>query len=414
MFSAFPNQRELVSPTLSHDYHSAMGGALWERFDARSAAVLVSTSGAFFLPVFAFGSPELVRPGAMPALVGVWLYTLASFAFTLRAGRLNDLQFALIGFGGMVGVAVSAFVVTDPAAARAIVALLSAIPAIAAMASTKRVTLLFTIVAILFAVILSVYWSTSNAAQLVAAGAAILTVCVPIFMVAVLRSSLEFAMEKVSRLGEVDPLTGALNRRGLVRRHASVFDRCSRSGEAVGFLLIDIDHFKEVNDSLGHAAGDKVLVDSVRTIATAAPVDSLVSRIGGEEFVVVCGVDSVADMSATAARIRAAVAEEGQVTVSVGAVFAPIERAYEGLPNISEIIDALTRQADRSVYWAKGNGRDRVIMQTAPTIHWRPGVPAESPGDPVDLSGNSGLRALVSRAGGRQLQTPEPGDARGV
>ncbi|MFN3599987.1 MAG: diguanylate cyclase [Dietzia sp.] len=391
-----------------------MGEALWERFDARSAAVLASTSGAFFLPIFAFASPELVRPGAMPALVVVWLYTLASFAFTLRAGRLNDSQFAVIGFCGMVGVAVSAFVVTDPAAARAIVALLSAIPAIAAMASTKRVTLLFTIVAIVFAVVLSVYWSASNAAQLVAAGAAILTVCVPIFMVAVLRSSLEFAMEKVSRLGEVDPLTGALNRRGLVRRHARVFDRCSRSGEAVGFLLIDIDHFKEVNDSLGHAAGDKVLVDSVRTITNAAPAHSLVSRIGGEEFVVMCGVDSVADMSAEASRIRAAVAEEGQVTVSVGAVFAPVERAYDGLPNISEIIDALTRQADRSVYRAKGHGRDRVIMQTAPTIHWHPGVPAESPGHQVDLSDNTGLRSLVNRARDRQLQAPEPGEARGA
>lgn len=390
-----------------------MGGPVWERFDARSAAVLMSTSGAFFLPLFAFGSPEFVRPGGMPALVAVWLFTLASFVYTLRAGKLSDRQFVVVGFGGMIGVAVSAFVVTDPAAARAIVALLSAIPVIAAMASTRRVTTLFTMVAILFAVVLSVYWSTSNAARFVAAGAAILTVYIPVLMVAALRSSLEFAVEKVSRLGEIDPLTGALNRRGLVSRHAGVFDRCIRRGEAASFLLIDIDHFKEVNDSRGHAAGDKVLVDTVRTIAAAAPPHSLVSRLGGEEFVVLCVVDSVADMSAKAARIRAAVAAEGQVTLSVGAVFAPIELANEGRPNVSEIIDALTWQADRTVYQAKAHGRNRVIMQTAPTIRWRPGLPTEPPSEPVDLSGNVGLRAFVSRGRDRQVRTQEQ-DVRGA
>lgn len=385
-----------------------MGGPFWERFDARSAAVLVSASGAFFLPLLAFGSPGFVRPGGMPALVVVCLYTFASFVFTLRTGRLSDRQFVVIGCGGMIGVAVAAFVVTDPTAARAIVALLSAIAAIAAMASTKRVTALFTIVAILLAIVLSVYWSSSSAARLVAAGASILTVGVPVFMVAALRSSLEFAVEKVARIGEIDPLTGAMNRRGLVSRHARVFDRCIRNGDAAGFLLIDIDHFKAVNDNRGHAAGDKVLVDSVRAIAAVAPPHSLVSRIGGEEFVVLCAVDSVADMSAKAARIRAAVAAEGQVTVSVGAVFAPIESAYEGRPNISEIIDALTRKADRSVYSAKGQGRDRVVMQTAPTIRWRPGLPTDSPSELVDLSGNLGLRALMNRGRDRRPRAREP------
>lgn len=392
-------------PTHDPDYHPFMGGPVWERFDARSAAVLVSTSGAFVLPLFAFGSPEFIRPGGLPALVGVWLFTITSFVYTLRAGRLSDRQFVVIGFGGMIGVAVSAFLVTDPAAARAIVALLSAIPAIAAMASTKRVTTLFTAVAILIAVVLSVYWSASNTARLVAAGASILTICMPVFMVAVLRSSLEFAVEKVAKLGQIDPLTGALNRRGLIQRHARVFDRCIRDGQAAGYLLIDIDHFKAVNDSRGHAAGDKVLVETVRAIAAAAPSHSLVSRIGGEEFVVLCGVDSVADMSAKAARIRAVVAAGEQVTVSVGAVLAPIERAHEGRSNISEIIDALTWQADRTVYLAKDHGRDRVVMQTAPTVHWRPGVPAELASELVDLSGNVGLRALLGRRGAREAGT---------
>lgn len=377
-----------------------MTGQLWDRFDARSAAVLFSTSGAFVLPLFAFASPDFVRSGWMPALVGVWLYTLVSFAITLRAGRLSDGQFVVIGSGGMVGVAISAFVVTDPAAARGIVALLSAIPAIAAMASSRLVTVMFTLVATLFAVGLSLYWSASVAARFVAAGASVLTILVPVFMVAVLRSSLKFAVEKVTHLSEVDPLTGALNRRGLIKRHFRVFGHCGLTGQAVGFLLIDIDHFKLVNDSCGHAAGDKVLVSSVLTIAAAAPRHSLISRIGGEEFVVLCAVDSVADMSAKASRIRAAVAAEGEVTVSVGAVLAPVEMMDEGTPNISEIVDTLTRHADRSIYQAKWHGRDRVVMQTAPAVQWRPGVPDEPPSALLDFSGRVGLATLLSRGRG--------------
>lgn len=373
---------------------SGMGRAVWKRMDARSAAILVGSGGSFILPFFAFGSPGALRPGSPPVFLVVWLCASLAFVFTLRVGRLTDRQFVIIGLGGMVGIAVIASMVTDPAAARAIIAFLSALPAIAAMASTKRVTAVFTAVAIAFAVLFSLYWSTSIGARFVAAGASVLTVCVPVFLVAALRSSLEFAVEKVAQLGELDPLTGALNRRGLVRRHARVFDRCIRDGQAVGYLLIDVDNFKFVNDSRGHAAGDEVLVNTVRAIADAAPRDSLVSRIGGEEFVVLCAVDSVADMSAKATRIRVAVAAAGEVTVSVGAVFAPIGAACDGPPNISEIIDALIRHADRGVYLAKRQGRDRVVLTTAPPIRWRRGVPDDSPADLSDLSHLPGRESL--------------------
>ncbi|MBB1020326.1 GGDEF domain-containing protein [Dietzia sp. E1] len=369
----------------------------WERFDARSAAILVSSGCGAFLPVLALGSPTFVRPGMMPALITVWLFGVALLLFTARVGRLTDRQFAVVGVGAMVCIAFSATIVTDPAASRAIVALLATAPAIAAMASTIRATIGFSLTAILLASAFSAVSSTSVIGGLVAAGASILTVCIPVFMVVVLRSSLEFAMERVALVGEIDPLTRALNRRGLIRRHARVFGHCADHRRPVGFLLIDIDHFKEVNDTFGHTAGDIVLVNAVRVITTAAPAGSLVSRIGGEEFVVMFPVDSVAEISAAASRIRGAVAAEGEVTVSVGAVLGPIETSDSGPPNASEIMDQLTRTADRCVYRAKSLGRDRVVMQTSTLIRWRPGVADESAEFPQDPPNGFGLATIVGR-----------------
>ncbi|MGX1597919.1 diguanylate cyclase [Dietzia maris] len=372
-------------------------GRFWERFDTRSAAILVGSGGGLILPVFAVGSSDYVRPGMMPALFLVWAFGIGLFLYTARVGHLTDRQFATVGVGAMIAVAISASIVTDPAASRATVALLAAAPAISAMASTARVTLGFTVAAIFLASAFSIVWAASVVGALAAVGASILTVVIPVFLVVVLRSSLEFAMEKAALVGEIDPLTGALNRRGLTRRHARVFANCISGQRAVGFLLIDIDHFKAINDTFGHAAGDTVLVNAVRAIADAAPQDSLVSRIGGEEFVVMFPVASTADISAAASRIREAVAAEGEVTVSVGAVLAPIEVQLTGTPNASEVVDELTRLADRSAYRAKSLGRNRVVMQTSGAVPWTPGDTAEPQGidhlRPTDFR----LAALVRR-----------------
>ena len=379
----------------------------WERYDARSAAVLVSSFGGLLLPLLAIASPELFHAGAMSALVAVWMCAVVLFVFTIRVGKLTDRQFRVVGIAAMVGVAISASIVTDPAVAPAIVALLSAMPAIAAMSSTRRTTIGFTVAALLLATGFSVFWSTSLAARLVAVAASILTVSIPVALVVALRSSLEFAMEKVARLGEVDPLTHALNRRGLTRRHAQVFEHCVHRGLPVGFLLIDIDHFKSVNDSRGHAAGDRVLVNSVTTIAAAAPPHSLVSRIGGEEFVVMSAAENKADVNAVAERIRMAVSAEGEVTVSVGAVVASIVMETEGCPNASAIIDELTRQADLGAYRAKSLGRDRVVMRTAPTIHWTPGIEDEGTDAPVNLKSSRPLGALAGQDLERRREAAE-------
>jgi diguanylate cyclase (GGDEF)-like protein len=339
--------------------------------------VLISTAGAFPLPIFAFIAPSFIRPGGMKFLVVIWLFTAVSFAATLFYGKLNDRQFAILGFGGMIGIAWSAYLVTDAAAARAIVALLAAIPAIAAMGSTRRVTAVFTLVAVCLAVLLSIVGSTSVIATLVAGGAAVITVLVPVFMVAALRRSLGVVLANVAKLSATDPLTGLLNRRGFVSRTAGVLNEIDRSKQSIGFMMIDIDNFKSVNDTFGHAFGDSELVATANAIDAAVPKNAITSRFGGEEFVVLCGTNNAEELRALADGVRTQVTSECTVTISIGAVYAPLHRSTEGTPNVEDIVDSLTRVADKAVYSAKDEGRDRVTTTTAPRVKWVPGPPSK-------------------------------------
>lgn len=374
-----------------------MSSNFFERFDARSTAVLISTTGAIGLPIFAFVAPSFIVPGGMKYLILIWLFSALTFGITLYTGRLSDRQFAFLGFGGMLGVAWAAYLVTDPAASRAIVALLAAIPAIAAMASSLRVTATFTAVAVALAVLLSTLNATSTVAILVAGGAAVTTVLVPVFMVGALRRSLQFALTRVERLGDTDPLTGILNRRGFLNRIGRLLEGVAASKKSLGFMMIDVDDFKAVNDGLGHAAGDAALIETVAVIESFAPRPSVISRFGGEEFVVMCEANSRDNLFQIAEGIRLAVADQSSVTISIGAVYAPLRKSTDGKSNIDAVVDTLTRSADQAVYYAKNGGRNRVVSMAAPMINWVPGPPSEPPVKMVDTTRNVGVLELIRR-----------------
>ncbi|MBJ7289155.1 GGDEF domain-containing protein [Williamsia sp.] len=350
-------------------------------FDARSAAVLLSTSGALPLPLLAFISPGIIRAGGWPYLGAIWVFTLIVFSTTAIVGRLSDRLFAVFGMIGMFGIAGSAYLVTEPAAAGVIITLLAAIPAISAMSSTPRVVVTFSLVAVVLALGLAFVDPSSVAGVLVKCGAGVANVMVPVFIVAALRSSLEITMARYAVLGDTDPLTGLLNRRGFLTRSRELLAEVAESGDQIGFLLIDVDHFKAVNDRLGHAVGDSVLVDTVVAIGRAAPGRSLIGRFGGEEFVLLCPTSGQAALAAAAERIRLAVSSMSTVTVSIGAVTAPLSSRGAGAPNISQVIDHLTHLADRWVYVAKSAGRDRVVCLSSSPIHFV-GGDSSSPGAP--------------------------------
>ncbi|MEN3791147.1 diguanylate cyclase [Fulvimarina sp. MAC3] len=159
-----------------------------------------------------------------------------------------------------------------------------------------------------------------------------------------------------------DPLTKLPNRRDFERRIGPVFERARRDGTPVSLLVIDVDHFKTINDTLGHEAGDVVLVWIADIIRQHMRRSDLITRYGGEEIVVAMPGADAAGAASTAERIRGVVEEKGpldpdtghRVTISIG-VATEIE-------NFADLFNA----ADKALYAAKRQGRNRVVIGAGP------------------------------------------------
>ncbi len=152
-----------------------------------------------------------------------------------------------------------------------------------------------------------------------------------------------------------DPLTNVLTRRVFMDACAQELARCRRHGRSMALLLMDIDHFKGVNDTHGHQMGDRVLLDFAQRITGLLRRPDLLARFGGEEFVLLLPETTLDEALAVAERILARVAEPGEglppITVSVGVA--------TNRPDEAEI-DTLLARADKALYKAKDEGRNRV------------------------------------------------------
>jgi diguanylate cyclase (GGDEF)-like protein len=151
-----------------------------------------------------------------------------------------------------------------------------------------------------------------------------------------------------------DPLTGALTRRHMNEVCQAELDRSRRHGRSMALLMMDLDHFKVINDTYGHQTGDEVLVDFVmRTRKLLRPADAL-WRFGGEEFVALLPETDLAQAQLVAERIRAHCEQSGRTTahtVSIGlAVSGPS----------SDTVQDILKRADAALYRAKAQGRNRV------------------------------------------------------
>jgi diguanylate cyclase (GGDEF)-like protein len=163
-----------------------------------------------------------------------------------------------------------------------------------------------------------------------------------------------------------DMLTGLLGRRPMEQRLRTETQRQRRFGGRFAMLSIDIDHFKQVNDRFGHAAGDAVLVRVAQTLREAAREVDSVARMGGEEFCVLLPGADRAGAEAVAARMLDAVRalrhpeapDLAPVTVSIGL-------ALVDAP--AEPLQAVQRRLDQALYGAKAAGRDRIQHAAAPT-----------------------------------------------
>lgn len=173
-----------------------------------------------------------------------------------------------------------------------------------------------------------------------------------------LSGSLERAEESLVHMATTDELTGLSNRRQTFSLLATEVERSRRDDSPLAVIMLDIDHFKRINDRLGHAAGDKALAEVASRVTAALRPYDLFGRLGGEEFLIVAPGASTDDAAALADRVRAAVAtgplieDAGVVTLSAG--IAAVDPAE---PNA---IDRSLARADRALYRAKESGRDRI------------------------------------------------------
>jgi diguanylate cyclase (GGDEF)-like protein/PAS domain S-box-containing protein len=171
--------------------------------------------------------------------------------------------------------------------------------------------------------------------------------------------TLQRQMQEVQRLAATDPLTEALNRRAGLAAIEAAFDGFQQTARAFAIILVDIDHFKQINDSRGHDCGDQVLVAMVRAIRINLRDGDSTIRWGGEEFMVLLPDTGMAAALCIAERVRAAVEAariviDGQpvsITISAG-----VSQAQAGCRDVQDIV----RDADEALYGAKRGGRNKV------------------------------------------------------
>ncbi|MCB1887912.1 MAG: GGDEF domain-containing protein [Rhodocyclaceae bacterium] len=176
-----------------------------------------------------------------------------------------------------------------------------------------------------------------------------------------LNQRLTVEQEELQHLATRDALTGVLNRRGILDQLDGQFSRSLRDKGAIALILIDVDHFKDVNDRYGHAVGDSVLKEIAWRIDHDLRQYNHLGRIGGEEFLVVLGDADSSHGPAIAERLRQVVARrpvscegtEIPITISAGVVEAPNPEAIGDYETLVAI-------ADQALYEAKNAGRNRV------------------------------------------------------
>ncbi|GAA2688574.1 hypothetical protein Apa02nite_088160 [Actinoplanes palleronii] len=279
------------------------------------------------------------------ALYADTAYSVQSLAGTYTASNYLDAIWMVAGY-------LFAAAVLHPSAAQMVSPSRTGTPD----AGTARLAVL-AVAAVTAPTSMLIQFARGGEPHIVAAGLS----CNALFLLVLLRMA---GLVRAQRRAAItDGLTGLHSRRHFEETLRRAMAAAHRRGEPLGLLLLDIDHFKTVNDTYGHGGGDRVLIEVTRRLSRLVRPGDVAARYGGEEFAVLLPGAGPEETMKIAERIRHGVAAEPiaigadvlcRVTVSVGAA---------GVPALREV-DELVLAADRALYAAKHAGRDRVAAAT--------------------------------------------------
>ena len=208
----------------------------------------------------------------------------------------------------------------------------------------------------------STWWIALTGVVTAAAGLALVT------LFAYLTARLRDRERRLNEAARTDPLTGVANRRRFLEVFTHEFERSRRYGSSLSCVILDLDHFKSINDRYGHAVGDKVLVAAADAFRRSLRVADSIARWGGEEFVLLLPQTNQEGAEAVADRCRRSL-EDVRVTTDQGAVGVTVSLGVATYPHPHlQSPDALLRRADEALYEAKKGGRNRVVSIPPPAM----------------------------------------------
>jgi diguanylate cyclase (GGDEF)-like protein len=175
---------------------------------------------------------------------------------------------------------------------------------------------------------------------------------------AMLEDDLQVATSRIERMAQTDALTSVLNRRGLELLGGEALKKSQRQGQSASVIMLDLDHFKDVNDSLGHDAGDELLRDVAALCQAGLREGDVFARFGGEEFVIVAPGTDADEALRLAERTRQAI-EDARFAATRGAL---VTASFGVASARAESLEALLKSADSAMYQAKQDGRNRVAL----------------------------------------------------
>jgi diguanylate cyclase (GGDEF)-like protein len=190
----------------------------------------------------------------------------------------------------------------------------------------------------------------------------VFTLGTAVFLLALVNERNEAVSRKAAR---IDPLTGIANRAAFMETAERVVDRCRREEVPVSVMMWDLDRFKTINDTHGHAVGDAVIRQFCDVVNTLLRPNDVFGRIGGEEFAAVLGRSSIEVAAARAERIRVAFAESCRF-VENDEVEATVSCGLAASSDAEETLSTLLGSADAALYRAKAEGRNRVKCAEQP------------------------------------------------